>query len=45
MDGSMSMEYWWNDTDARTEILREKPVPFYHKSQVDWPGTESEPLQ
>jgi hypothetical protein len=23
----MSMEHLWNDTDGKTEVLREKPVP------------------
>ena len=23
----MSMEHWWNDTDGKREVLREKPDP------------------
>ena len=27
VDGWMSMEQWWNDTERETEVLGEKPVP------------------
>jgi len=36
----MGIEYLWNDTDSKIEVLGEKPVPaplVYYTSHTDWP--------
>jgi hypothetical protein len=43
IDGWSSMVHWWKDTDRKTKVLREKPVPVpLHPPQIacglkDWP--------
>jgi hypothetical protein len=47
VDGWMSMENWWNDTDRGKLKFSEKNLPQWHsvhlKSHVDWPGIEPGP--
>jgi len=39
------MEHWYNETDAKTEVLREENHLVHHKANVDWPGIKPGPLQ
>ena len=42
VDGWMSMEQWWNDSDRGEQEYSEKNMSQYHcvhhKSHMNWPG-------
>ena len=44
VDGWMSMEQWWNDTDRGHPMYSEKTLSQchsgHHKSHIGWPGIE-----
>jgi hypothetical protein len=42
------MFHWWNDTDWKTEVLAEKPIPVplcSPKIHMKWSAIEPQPLQ
>jgi len=44
VDGRISIEHWWNNTERRNLKYWKKNHSHchfvHHKSHIDWPGTE-----